>query len=291
MMLMAKTQMIGQHHEDARRGLCLRRQGAGPLRHRHALADQLGQVVERLGEAAAGLALQAERDREEGVFGDPGAVIDPPDRLIDGAADRHLADDAGELVLRGGAHLAADAAQRLAHRQAGADGAHHQAERVRDLDEQRIPVAAVLPAEDESDDGAERPDRAPGPPVGEERDRQARHHHRRPRDELGLGHLRAVAHDPDEEREQAAVARRGDADAGGLGDRRRPGVVGDASRGADPVLHLPVARRREQRHRAGDEHQHEDGDKDRPCVGAHLSRPPAAPASRRGRGRNTPAGR
>ena len=57
---------------------CIRASAASALarlRHGDALAHHVGQVVERLGQAAAGLRLQAERDREEGVLRQPRALV------------------------------------------------------------------------------------------------------------------------------------------------------------------------------------------------------------------------
>ncbi len=95
-----------------------RRIGANLQLHLLAVAQELLEIVERLGEIAAGLALDRERDAHEGEFRQVDASGRLPHYFLKRLAELNLVCNFAELVTDHAFHLATDIDDRLGHRQA-----------------------------------------------------------------------------------------------------------------------------------------------------------------------------
>src|SRR5688572_7403374 len=121
-----------QRADDIGRCLRFRRHGPDLELHLRALPQHLGEVGQRLGEVAAGLALDRQRDDEELEFGGAEPVRGFLQRGLHRPPDLHLVGDGAELAPHRLLDLVGDDADRLGDRQAGAQAAHHQLDRVRE---------------------------------------------------------------------------------------------------------------------------------------------------------------
>src|SRR6185437_15197002 len=119
-----------QRADDHRAGARFRRIGKDLQLHLLAVAQELLEIVERLGEIAAGLALDRERDAHEGEFGEIDTAGGLPHHFFKRLTELDLIRDLTELEPDHALHLAADIDDRLGYRQAGAHAAHHQADRI-----------------------------------------------------------------------------------------------------------------------------------------------------------------
>ncbi len=119
-----------QRADDQRRGLGFGRHRLDLELHLAALAQHVGEVGERLGKVAAGFALDRDGDDEKLEFGGAEPVRGLLERGIERAADLHLVRDRAEFVADRAVDLGTDDADRLGDRQARAQPADEQFDRV-----------------------------------------------------------------------------------------------------------------------------------------------------------------
>ena len=101
----------------ARASLAMARALARIARRRRSTSDE---IVQRLGQVAAGLALHAERDDEKAELRRVDALGDVPQQAVEVAAEPHAGLDAAEFGADRVADLLAGVDDRLGDRQAGA---------------------------------------------------------------------------------------------------------------------------------------------------------------------------
>ena len=130
-----------QAGHDDHGGACLGGEGADLEAQLLTGAQERAQVGQRLGEIAAGVALDRHGDDQEVELVGLHRLGDAPQRRLDRRAELHLLLDALEDAADRLLDVARDVADRLLHRQAGPQRAHDQVDR---LGEQQVELAAAL---------------------------------------------------------------------------------------------------------------------------------------------------
>ena len=265
-----RRMMKGREARIQDRGPSLGRQGIAALFQGDALADDVRQVLQRLAQAAAGLALQGQGGGEEAVFGQRIAMRGLRQRLLDRHADGDRSATRLELAAGrpSGLHRLRSGSPRSPGCRRGRP--HHHAEGVGELPEERLRAAAIATTEDRAQNRNQSSGSEPAQPSPTQRLRQA------PRARRQQATSRMIHHRTDSPPRGPAAGRNSPASHVSQGVRaaiaqpfppraaaNRP-AVGRSPRSRGPAAVLPL--------------QPAEAEHDRP---ADHSRP--APASQRGR--------